>query len=401
MVIFRSILKIKGLAILLLTMLAVCSAISFTASSFLGLYKTTESILVGSSEDEFILYNADSRLPHTSIVPLKVLNEVELVEGVVEATPEVLVPALLKGRTIMVRGVDPTTFLKLQPLQIVRGSTLMIGDLYEVIIGYRVAEKLGVDVNELLILQSAFTEEIIEVKVKGIFKSESYLDYEILAPLYVSQWLRGLPYDAVSLIRLRVDRNAFNPVQALSSMSNIHEGGIGRGDRKDFERSLAGLLAAIGTRRYNVEYSLERPSDSMRRLLEENFNLNEVAVWSILMVILGGSVLAIYFSSEINVFSASREIKILKALGASNLKIYLSYLTLIVLLSIPVNIAGFIIGVFLSDLFAELGLIRLGPYGVDVSPIPEILLAIQVLTVTMVMVGVIKSVSYIAKTVRL
>ena len=107
MAIQLSIVNYRKLIPLLIALIAISASISFTASTFLGIYDTTANLMGDGGEDVLVIYGASARTPQTSIIPLTVYEEVVELDGVEAASPEAVAIALAGDRAIIVRGVDP------------------------------------------------------------------------------------------------------------------------------------------------------------------------------------------------------------------------------------------------------------------------------------------------------
>lgn len=373
MVAYRSLFRLGGIITLIATLLLATSIASFTASTFFGLYETLQDVLIGS-RSELLLYSARSRLPHTSIIPLNIYYSILDSEGVEAATPEVVALAYLLDRLVVVRGVDPVSFYNLFTLKIINGSLLRPDEPYYALIGYRLAGELGLGVGERILLQSVMREEFMEVKIKGVYRSDTYLDDEVIVSLQVGQWLRGIPADAVSLIRVKIRENAFRAEDLLRRIGSLSEE-AGRPHRKTIDESLTSLLTALSRGRYSGEYILRSPKESIQAFLEEEFRLNEATLWILFTIMSTGFIFITYISLQVMIIDSRKEIWIVRAIGLSRRGIFSRYLVLLLLISAPVVAAGAMIGLQLSRMFSELGWMRLGPYSVTPHlPLPAILI---------------------------
>jgi ABC-type lipoprotein release transport system permease subunit len=183
---------------------------SITALSLLGFYKGFTAYL-GEGDDIVVIYDKKSSTPFTGLVPAYLAEKISNLNGVLAASPEVIIPCIIKSKTTFLRGIIPKEFTKLNRLTIIEGVMLEIKDLNSAIVGKKVAERLGLKLNDTILILGVLTDRYLELKIKGIFVSNSPIDDEILAPLYVGQWLRGTDYGYVTLIRFKIDRNIITP----------------------------------------------------------------------------------------------------------------------------------------------------------------------------------------------
>jgi ABC-type lipoprotein release transport system permease subunit len=183
---------------------------SMTALSLLGFYKGFTTYL-GEGEDIVVIYNKKSSTPFTGLVPVYLAEKIGVLNGVLAASPEVIIPCIIKNKATFLRGIIPKEFTKVNQLTIIEGAMLEINDLNSAIIGKKVAERLSLKLNDTILILGVLTDRYLELKIKGIFISNSPIDDEILVPLYVGQWLLGTDYGYVTLIRFKIDRNIIMP----------------------------------------------------------------------------------------------------------------------------------------------------------------------------------------------
>jgi len=183
---------------------------SMTALSLLGFYKGFTTYL-GEGEDIVVIYNKKSSTPFTGLVPAYLAEKISDLNGVLAASPEVIIPCIIKNKATFLRGIIPKEFTKINQLTIIEGATLELNDLNSAIAGKKVAERLSLKLNDTILILSVLTDRYLELKIKGIFISNSPIDDEILVPLYVGQWLVGTDYGYVTLIRFKIDRNIITP----------------------------------------------------------------------------------------------------------------------------------------------------------------------------------------------
>jgi ABC-type lipoprotein release transport system permease subunit len=125
----------------------------------------------------------------------------------------------MKDESTFLRGIIPEDFAKLNQVTIVEGGMLELDDLNSAVVGKNVAERLRLNLNDKVLVLGVLTDRYLELQVKGIFVSYSPMDDEILAPLYVGQWLRGADYGHVTLIRFRIDRDAITPSRIFKEIA--------------------------------------------------------------------------------------------------------------------------------------------------------------------------------------
>ena len=361
MVIYLSVLNIRKLIPLFLALIIVSAVVSFTAFTFTGFYKTALS-LVGDGGGVLIVYSESAKTPQTSIISLSAYDKLKILDGVEALSPEVVAVALAGESPVIVRGIDLELFSSFYDLQPVKGA-LLLNHSDQALAGSRLATRLNLRPGDRLILRSVFSNSFLEVRIVGIFESKSTLDDELLVPIYAAQWLRGLPRDAISMLRVKVDPSKLTRNNLLTYLS---------GEKKEFrekstpilESKLMRLLTVPRARKYAAGYVVEDPEESMKGFLERGVRINEVMIWGILAVIIFGSAFTIYLIHSLILASGSKELTIIRSLGASIRRLIISITFFTALASLISSVIGLALGALLSEMFSGLGVIILGSYSV-------------------------------------
>src|SRR5208282_3970610 len=118
----------------------------------------------------------------------------------------------LGNQPVMVRGVDPESFMELQDPVILEGSAIAANDTNQVMVGETLAKQMGLHPGSQITVVGGVRATIAQLAVKGVFSTGTPLDNEVVAPLWVGDWLRGISYNIVSILRIEV-----SPHEAPSS----------------------------------------------------------------------------------------------------------------------------------------------------------------------------------------
>ena len=206
--------------ILTLTLIVALSSMLFslTTLSLLGFYRGFTAYL-GEGEDIVAVYDRKSRTPFTGLVPAYLAEKISALNGVLAGSPEAIAPCIVNGESTFLRGIIPEDFTKLNQVTIIEGAMLELDDLNSAVVGKNVAERLRLNLNDKVLVLGVLSDRYLELQVKGIFVSHSPMDDEILAPLYVGQWLRGADYGHVTLIRFKIDRDAITPSRIFEEIA--------------------------------------------------------------------------------------------------------------------------------------------------------------------------------------
>lgn len=209
----------KRRILILAIILAISSMLfSITASSFLGFYRTFNAYL-GEGENILAIYDRQSITPFTGLVPLQLTTRIESINGVLATSPEIIAPALVKGKSIFIRGVIPEELAKLNSLTILEGEALELNNTNSAIAGKRLANTLNLTPKDTIIALGIMANRYVELEIKGIYESDSAIDDEVLTPLYVGQWLRATNYASVTIIRVKIDRSKVGPAHIFETIA--------------------------------------------------------------------------------------------------------------------------------------------------------------------------------------
>lgn len=203
----RTVVKSLSLAthlsfVILLTLLALVSL--SIIGLFTSLYNFYDNLLLINGDGLVISSYAVS--PLTSVISERYVKD--LVSGVegVRVEPLVFSIAYVKGKTVVVRGVEETVFSSFyRDLE---------KDAFCVLVGEGLAKELSLNKRDTLTLYSPFVKEPVLVSVCDVKYLPSLLNYEVITSIELSRVLRGISSDYYSVAILRADN-----LSVLSSVS--------------------------------------------------------------------------------------------------------------------------------------------------------------------------------------
>jgi len=314
--------------------------------STLIVQNTYDTLVNYFSQDpsEIIVYDTNAKTPATSRLPLSLYSRLININGVEAVSPETIAFTLVNGELVIARGIDINQFSKFENLEILEGNILTINDTYSVIIGYKLANKLNLQVNQDILIQGLGSSEIIDVKVKGIFKTGKIYDDEILMPIFIANILVGMPTSYVSYFRLKTNESL--------DTNMIYEKFLNSSPTKIDDNTLIRYL--IGA---NVNYNqiiITKSYKSIEEFLIKQLSISQYTIIGFIMVIIALTSALLfniveYFSKEIEIGK-----KIMRMIGANKEKI-LKY-----------SIVGwsiiFSLSLLFSSLLTYLGIIFLNNY---------------------------------------
>ncbi|MDI9620020.1 MAG: hypothetical protein QFX33_04335 [Candidatus Nezhaarchaeota archaeon] len=341
---------------------ALASALfSTTAFSLLGFYRGLTSYL-GEEENVFAVYDKRSRTPFTGLVPAYLAEVIRSAEGISACSPEVIAPCVVNGDAVFLRGVVPGALNEVSNVRIVDGEQLGEEDLNFVVAGRRIAEELRLKPGDKLLVASALTEELLELKVKGIFESGWALDDELVAPLHVGQRLRGSGYNYVTLIRVK----SYGGVKVKELISNLlasqaSQPAAQEGGSAPSMQDLA-LWAKVG---FKVK---DLGVEEAQKLVEnyvEGYGVSRESILAASATVLLLSGAAIALSSRTLLLQHRSEITVLRFLGAPQGLLKVDLIAKLV----PLSVASSLIGAASAASFLEVA--------VDLLPIKVLSHAVQ------------------------
>jgi len=103
----------------------------------------------------YVIYNPSSSLVFTGVIPSELLVYLENSSSTLVMSPEVASLAIFYGKTIMVRGVEAESFLKItKPIMIV--GVFEVGES-KAVVGEDLARSFHIRLGETIVLYSFFT----------------------------------------------------------------------------------------------------------------------------------------------------------------------------------------------------------------------------------------------------
>ncbi|MCG3226339.1 MAG: ABC transporter permease [Candidatus Heimdallarchaeota archaeon] len=163
------------------------------------------SSYLGESEDVLVISNPQASTPYTSILPLEIAETVRTIPGVMDVSPEVMTAAVYKDKAVYFRGVDIGKFWEFTDVSYIDGVPLDSNDTYEISIGTKFASRNNLEVGDLFIVFSTRSNAAMEFKIKSIFVTNTLLDDEIIAPLWIGQFFAFQSFNYITHIRVKVD----------------------------------------------------------------------------------------------------------------------------------------------------------------------------------------------------
>lgn len=271
--------------------------------------------------------------------PSQVAEKIASLGPVKFATPRLFASGIVSvgndSAGVQIMGVDDPASEANAPYQVVSGEFPSADDRNGILIGYPLAESLGLQVgSQLNLLVNTSEGEVDEQNfiVRGIFStgSSTYDKGIVLLPLAKAQAFSGAGNRASIIFVMLHDREQANAV-----------------------------AAAITGPAYKVETWLE-----MNELLVLVNDISNAYIMILNLIILGVTVTVIVNTMLMAVFERTREIGILAALGMKGRQIITLFLSEAALLALGGVVAGLLAGWALSAYFGSVG-IYFGDIGIS------------------------------------
>ncbi|MGB9729511.1 MAG: FtsX-like permease family protein [Thermoprotei archaeon] len=359
---------------------------SIMAFSLLGFYKGFSAYL-GEGKDIVVVYDRKSSTPFTGLIPVYLVGNLSSIKGVIATSPEIIVPCLLKNESVFLRGVIPEKFVKLNQLVIIKGSMLELEDLNSVIVGRRIAERLNLKLGEKVLVLSVLVNRYLELQVKGIFVSGSVIDDEIIAPLYVGQWLRGTDYNYVTVIRVKIDGSIVKPSTIFEAitMKSSETGLSGGGQLPE------GFVVSLSRVGFNIEdIGVNEAQKFMESYLNKYGVTRESLIVLSVMVFLLSSA-AIVIASKTILIQHKGEVSVLRSIGVSKKLLKKDLLIKLLFWSLIASSIGIILGVTILTIMQENGFLQVLSHTVPMQLDPLVIILDFVLVFILILVMVLRS----------
>lgn len=347
-------LRRQPLITLALILTASSTLFSLTAFSLTGFHRGFIAYL-GEEENVIVIYDKKSSTPFTGLVPTYLADIVSPLNGVLEVSPETIAPCIIRSQAVFLRGIIPKKFVNLNRLTILEGEMLSLKDFNSVIVGEKVARKLNLKPQEKILVFGVLTNHYLELKVKGIFTSNSALDDELLTPLYVGQWLRGTSYSQVTLIRIKINSNLISPYVILQKIAEASEESPSSGEPLEPPQTTITPRTII---RFKMENLGVKEAQEFMKDYVNRYGANREAILIISTTTLLFSDMSIFVAAKTLILQHKREISILRSIGASRKLLKKDLLIKTLPLTLISSIAGVTLAAIALSLIQEHGYLQ-------------------------------------------
>jgi ABC-type antimicrobial peptide transport system permease subunit len=352
----------RAIFFLLLILLTTSAAFAVTSSILLSVDNTASGML-GESRNTIVIAQANSRAPFLGTLPIGLASVLRTVSGVKVVSPEVFAPSTLSNQPIMVRGVDPTSFMELQNPAILEGSALDANDTTQAMVGETLARQMNLHPGSEITVVGGVRATVAQLTVKAVFSTGTPLDNEVIAPLWVGNWLRGVSYGVVSILRIEVvaqDSPSQVAVGVQRAVENSSKSTAGAGQTPG-----EGLLPVSSTVTSFAGHVVEASPDVSSAFFSKTVGLSQENILLISSLVFVSMSVAIVCALQEAVFRSRNELGTLRTIGMSSRRLSWNLVLVATSLSFVASVAGLLIGWEFLSLVAKFSPVQIAFYAVD------------------------------------
>jgi ABC-type lipoprotein release transport system permease subunit len=364
--IFTKIAKIlsskRAIFSLALILLLTSAAFAVTSSILLSVENTASGML-GESGNTIVIAQGNSRAPFLGTLPLSFAGELVSIPGVRLISPEVFAPATLENQPVMVRGVNPGPFMELQNPVILEGSPLGANDTTQAMVGETLSRQMNLHPGSQITVVAGVRATVAQLTVKAVFSTGTPLDNEVIVPLWVGDWLRGISYNIVSILRIQVSPQESPSQVALSIqqvVQNASKAALG-GGQAPVEPGLPVTPNPTSIFGYDVQAS----PDVSSAFFSKTVGLSQENILLISALVFVSMSVAIVCALQEAVFRSRNELGTLRTIGMSSRRLSWNLILVATILSLVASAAGLVFGWGFLSLIYRFSPIEIAFYAVD------------------------------------
>lgn len=207
-------LSISRLLLIALLISAISMVISCASMVLHGLYTSLGLTVAPNTDRVLVIYSGSAYTPYTGLIPRSVEYRLRHVLESENVWSEVVLPALVNGKPIIVRGIDTKTLCRVVGDMLCRE---VVEKPFTAVVGMDAASYLGIAEGEEVVLYPLFTAIPLKLRIVGVVDVENPYRGELLISLSFAQKLRGVSRDTVSMVRV-VYRSRSEVMQILRSI---------------------------------------------------------------------------------------------------------------------------------------------------------------------------------------
>lgn len=184
---------------IVLLVLVTSMTVSCISLYVFGLYTSLGYTVAPVSEGMVIVYSGSALTPYTGLIPRSTEYILRESHSVISVWSEVVLPAIVNDKPIIVRGIDTRFLHKIVKLQ--KPCRVLEDNPFTVIVGFTAASYLKVREGDIITVYPLFTRIPVRLKIVSIAHMDIPYDGELLVPLELAQKLRGVGENVVSMVK--------------------------------------------------------------------------------------------------------------------------------------------------------------------------------------------------------
>ena len=326
-------------------------------------------------EGIIVLTQADTNTP----LNLTLVSELRKQDFVETVSPEIYVFSVINNEPIMVRGVEPKPFLKIEDAEC---KETKFNDKFA-LIGEGLAKRFNLGINDTFVLTGSIVPAIMELPITGIYSTATPSNDELLVPLQTARKLISLGENNVLAIRIETsDRNELIDFLERGEYKIVVGDAAGNSillNDNGFEEAASSLGI-----RYTMFGKIEAMNGSYTSVIVQKSAANvRVVIFGFILLEVALTFIGIAAILNRAVIEKKRDIGVLTAIGANKANIHFLLLKDLLKISIVSSIIGVIFGYIGVEIVKHLNLIVI--LGHSIQPVISPIFILEILVVTILL----------------
>jgi len=194
----------------------VCAVLFFGILSVIYWLRFSSSAYFGEARDIYVLARNRSATVKQSQIPLALAPALAKMPGIEVVSPELFIYGVLNDKAVIVRGIYPYDFQRLESLRVIQGRWLNEKDIMGAVAGYNLARKLGLRVNDIYVLSGSEVDDFLTIQIVGIFRTGGMIDDDLLLNMKYARFLQQeTPEGYASIIRVKANTTIWPTVDSI------------------------------------------------------------------------------------------------------------------------------------------------------------------------------------------
>lgn len=186
--------------------LTISSAIFVSSFTLIFSLSNAGSDIFGTSDNILVYYDTRATTPFTSNVPEYLEKSFQQVPGVELVNPEIFQPVIIGKSTAYIRGSNISKLIELENGKLTEGKIPDNNQIYHALIGEGLANRLNLDINDTITIESIVSDQQIPIRIVGKYESGNLATSdELLVSKEIARAIAGDDEFTVTHIRVKFD----------------------------------------------------------------------------------------------------------------------------------------------------------------------------------------------------